>query len=55
MLLLTSTVMQKQDMVNAPGHTIFVILQIIVREHRRGNQKWTIQGNWQHTVGTHDE
>jgi hypothetical protein len=26
MLLLTSTVMQKQDMVNAPGHTVKVPL-----------------------------
>ena len=24
------------------------ILRINVREYRRGNQKWTIQGNWQH-------
>jgi hypothetical protein len=23
-------------------------LQINVREHRRGNQEWTIQRNWQH-------
>ena len=22
--------------------------QINVRENRRGNQEWTIQGNWQH-------
>jgi len=25
-----------------------------VREYRRGNQKWTIQRNWQH-CGTQDE
>ena len=24
--------------------------QIHVREYRRGNQKWTIQRNWQHRV-----
>ena len=24
--------------------------QINVREYRRGNQKWTIQRNWQHRV-----
>jgi len=24
--------------------------QINVREYRRGNQKWTIQGNWQNRV-----
>jgi len=24
--------------------------QISVREYRRGNQKWTIQRNWQHRV-----
>ena len=24
--------------------------QIHVREYRRGNQKWTIQRNWQHRI-----
>ena len=24
--------------------------QINVREYRRGNQKWTIQRNWQHRI-----
>jgi hypothetical protein len=28
-------------------------IEINVREYRRGNQKWTIQRNWQH--GTQDE
>jgi len=27
---------------------------INIREYRRGNQKWTIQRNWQHK-GTQDE
>ena len=25
-------------------------VQINVREHRRGNQQWTIQRNWRHIV-----
>jgi hypothetical protein len=24
--------------------------KIKVREHRRGNQKWTVQRNWEHMV-----
>jgi len=31
-------------------------MSINVREHRRGNQKWTIQNKWQHMVyKTRDE
>ena len=34
-------------------HTVLILLswfgRIHVREHRRGNQKWTIQGNMGHT------
>ena len=26
------------------------VLYINVREYRKGNQKWTIQRNWQHRV-----
>jgi len=39
-------------------HSIQLVspLQTInVREYRRGNQKWTIQKNWQHNYGTQDE
>ena len=33
-----------------------IILYINVREYRSGNQKWTIQRNWQHWVHkTQDE
>jgi hypothetical protein len=27
-------------------------MEINVREYRRGNQKWTIQTNWQHRTKT---
>ena len=31
-----------------------ILIQINVREYRRGNQKWKIQRNWQH-IGTQDK
>jgi len=30
--------------------TFCLLLYINIREHRRGNQKWTVQRNWQHMV-----
>jgi len=34
-----------------PGNiNIVTLFRINVREYRRGHQKWTIQGNWQHRV-----
>jgi chloramphenicol 3-O-phosphotransferase len=35
---------------------LYSLVQINVREYRRGNREWTIQRNWQHRVHkTQDE
>jgi hypothetical protein len=31
------------------------LVQIHIKEYRRGNQNWTIQRNWQKTLDTQDE
>jgi len=36
--------------VSVLSFTILIIRRINLREYWRGNQKWTIQRNWQHRV-----